>query len=228
MKILITSGGTTEKIDSVRSITNHSTGRLGKMIAETFLEKGFDVTLVTTPDALKPQQDEHLSVYQVTNVASLSQTLEPLVKTHDVLIHSMAVSDYTPVYMTDFDYVKQASDIDSLLTKSNTESKISSQSDYQVLFLKKTPKLISLVKKWNPEIKLIGFKLLVNVEKEKLLSVARESLIKNAATYILANDLSQINEDRHHAYLVGHDDLIELETKADIAKLICRKIIDND
>ena len=36
MKILITSGGTTEKIDAVRGITNHSTGYLGKEIAELF------------------------------------------------------------------------------------------------------------------------------------------------------------------------------------------------
>ena len=28
--------------------------------------------------------------------------MEPLVKEHDVLIHSMAISDYTPIYMTDF------------------------------------------------------------------------------------------------------------------------------
>ena len=40
MKILITSGGTTEKIDDVRGITNHSTGYLGKEIAELFLAKG--------------------------------------------------------------------------------------------------------------------------------------------------------------------------------------------
>ena len=47
MKILITSGGTTEKIDAVRGITNHSTGYLGKEIAELFLAKGHQVTLVT-------------------------------------------------------------------------------------------------------------------------------------------------------------------------------------
>ncbi|MBK8156162.1 MAG: hypothetical protein IPK55_09075 [Streptococcus sp.] len=39
MKILITSGGTTEKIDSVRGITNHATGTLGKYIAEAFFRK---------------------------------------------------------------------------------------------------------------------------------------------------------------------------------------------
>lgn len=51
MKILITSGGTTEAIDSVRGITNHSTGRLGKVIAETFLNQGHEVTLITTKQA---------------------------------------------------------------------------------------------------------------------------------------------------------------------------------
>ena len=50
MNILITSGGTSEKIDQVRSITNHSTGQLGKMIAERFLDAGFPVTLVTSPN----------------------------------------------------------------------------------------------------------------------------------------------------------------------------------
>ena len=55
MKILITSGGTTEKIDAVRGITNHSTGYLGKEIAELFLAKGHQVTLVTTKTAVKPE-----------------------------------------------------------------------------------------------------------------------------------------------------------------------------
>ncbi|MFV5772637.1 phosphopantothenate--cysteine ligase, partial [Pediococcus acidilactici] len=77
---------------------------------------------------------------------------EPLVKAHDVFIHSMAASDYTPVYMTDLDEVENAEHISDLLTQQNTESKISSKADYQVLFLKKTPKVISLVKTWNPDI----------------------------------------------------------------------------
>ena len=60
--------------------------------------------------------------------------MEPLVKEHDVLIHSMAVSDYTPVYMTDFAELEATEDIAQFLHKSNTESKISSASEYQVLF----------------------------------------------------------------------------------------------
>ena len=106
MKILITSGGTTEKIDSVRGITNHSTGHLGKKIAELFLAKGHQVTLVTTKAAVKPEPKENLKITEITNVESLLETMEPLVKEHDVLIHSMAVSDYTPVYMTNFEVAR--------------------------------------------------------------------------------------------------------------------------
>ena len=152
MKILITSGGTTEKIDSVRGITNHSTGHLGKKIAELFLAKGHQVTLVTTKAAVKPEPKENLKITEITNVESLLETMEPLVKEHDVLIHSMAVSDYTPVYMTSFNELENSEDYTEFLNKSNSESKISSASDYQVLFLKKTPKIISLIKQWNPNI----------------------------------------------------------------------------
>lgn len=228
MKILITSGGTTEKIDSVRGITNHATGTLGKYIAEAFLEKGYQVTLVTTKEAVKPKDHPLLTVQIITNVDSLLKTLEPLVKTHDVFIHSMAVSDYTPVYMTDLHEVEQAEHVSDLLKRQNTESKISSKEDYQVLFLKKTPKVISLVKTWNPDICLIGFKLLVDVSKDELFAVARESLQKNKARYILANDLTEIKGDKHHAYLLDAEHSYEANDKKEIANLIYERVVNYD
>lgn len=228
MKILITSGGTTEKIDSVRGITNHATGSLGKYIAEAFLEKGNRVTLVTTKEAVKLADHPLLTVHTITNVDSLLKTLEPLVKTHDVFIHSMAVSDYTPVYMTDLNEVEQAEHVSDLLNRQNTESKISSKEEYQMLFMKKTPKVISLVKSWNPDICLIGFKLLVNVSKEELFAVARESLQKNKARYILANDLTEIKEEQHHAYLLDESHVYEANTKKAIANLIFERVTNHD
>ena len=220
MNILITSGGTSEKIDRVRSITNHSTGRLGKIIAETFLDKGDQVTLVTTPKAVRPAAHPNLTIAQIENVAELLETLEPLVHTHDVLIHAMAVSDYTPVYMTGLEAVAASPDMTEFLNKTNSESKISSQDDVQVLFLKKTPKIISLVKKWNPAIRLIGFKLLVNVTKEELLKTARASLIKNQAEIIVANDLTEISNQEHKAYLVGKETVTQAQSKEEIAQLL--------
>jgi len=220
MNILITSGGTSEKIDRVRSITNHSTGRLGKIIAETFLDKGDQVTLVTTPKAIRPAAHHNLTIVQIENVAELLESLEPLVHTHDVLIHAMAVSDYTPVYMTGLEAVAASSDMTEFLNKTNSESKISSQDDSQVLFLKKTPKIISLVKKWNPDIRLIGFKLLVDVSKEELLETARTSLIKNQAEIIVANDLTDISNHVHKAYLVRNDTVTLAQSKEEIAQLL--------
>ena len=220
MNILITSGGTSEKIDCVRSITNHSTGRLGKIIAETFLDKGDQVTLVTTPKAIRPAAHHNLTIVQIENVAELLESLEPLVHTHDVLIHAMAVSDYTPVYMTGLEAVAASSDMTEFLNKTNSESKISSQDDVQVLFLKKTPKIISLAKKWNPGIRLIGFKLLVDVSKEELLKTARASLIKNQAEIIVANDLAEISNQEHRAYLVGKETVTQAQSKEEIAQLL--------
>ena len=220
MNILITSGGTSEKIDRVRSITNHSTGRLGKIIAETLLDKGDQVTLVTTPKAVRPAAHPNLTIVQIENVAELLESLKPLVHTHDVLIHAMAVSDYTPVYMTGLEAVAASPDMTEFLNKTNSESKISSQDDVQVLFLKKTPKIISLVKKWNPDIRLIGFKLLVNVTKEELLKTARASLIKNQAEIIVANDLTEISNQEHRAYLVGKETVTQAQSKEEIAQLL--------
>lgn len=221
---MITSGGTTQPIDRVRGITNHATGHLGKLLADTFLRAGHEVTLVTTRQAVKPDPQTGLTLITIATVDELLLTLEPLVKTHQACIHSMAVSDYTPVYMTDLAELEATSDLRQLLTKTNQESKISSQADHQVLFLKKTPKVISLIKEWNPDILLVGFKLLVAVQVAELLEVARASLIKNRADYILANDLTQIEADRHLGYLVSQDKVEEAGTKQAIADLIVERV----
>ena len=172
MKILVTSGGTSEAIDRVRSITNHSTGRLGKVITETLLKAGHQVCLITTQQA--------------------------------------------------------SQDLNEFLHKKNMESKISSKDEVQVLFLKKNPKIISLVKEWNPSIHLIGFKLLVDVTKEHLIQIARESLVKNQADLIVANDLTQINENQHLAYLVEEKAYQLSTSKQDIADLLTKRIQELD
>ena len=220
MHILITSGGTSEAIDRVRSITNHSTGSLGKIIAETALAKGHQVTLITTPTALKPHPHPQLKLLVINNVKDLLTQMQKEVPHHQVLIHAMAVSDYSPVYMTGLDEVEKAPDLHGFLQQKNQETKISSKEEYQVLFLKKNPKIISLVKEWNPDLQLIGFKLLVAVSSEELIQVARESLVKNHASMIVANDLTKIQDGHHQAYLVTDDQVLETSTKTEIADTI--------
>ena len=224
MKILVTSGGTSEAIDSVRSITNHSTGRLGKIITETLLAAGHEVCLITTRRALKPEAHPNLSIREIDNTNDLLVVMQELVKEYQVLIHSMAVSDYTPIYMTGLEEVQASSNLEEFLSKQNHQTKISSTDEVQVLFLKKTPKIISLVKEWNPAIHLIGFKLLVDVSEEYLIEIARQSLIKNQADLIIANDLTQISADQHRAIFVEKDNLQAVQTKKEIAKLLLEKI----
>lgn len=224
MKILVTSGGTSEAIDRVRSITNHSTGRLGLVITEALIKAGHEVCLITTSHAIKPASHPNLKIIEIKNTLDLLEEMRNLVKDYQVLIHSMAVSDYTPVYMTSIDEVQASQDLSKFLTKQNTESKISSKEDAQILFLKKNPKIISLVKEWNPQIHLIGFKLLVDVTKEHLIDVARESLNKNRADIIVANDLTQINSDQHLAYLVEKNIYQTAYSKQEIAELLLEKI----
>ena len=224
MKILVTSGGTSEAIDSVRSITNHSTGRLGKIITETLLATGHEVCLMTTKRALKPEEHPNLSIIKITNTKDLLLEMQERVQDYQVLIHSMAVSDYTPVYMTGFEEVQSSSNLEEFLSKQNHQAKISSTDDVQVLFLKKTPKIISLVKEWNPAIHLIGFKLLVDVSENHLIDTARNSLIKNQADLIIANDLTQITANQHRAIFVEKDYLQTVQTKEEIAELLLEKI----
>lgn len=224
MKILVTSGGTSEAIDSVRSITNHSTGRLGKIIAETLLAAGHEVCLMTTKRAVKPEAHPNLTIREINNTNDLLLEMQERVKDYQVLIHSMAVSDYTPVYMTGLEEVQASSNLEEFLSKQNHQAKISSTDEVQVLFLKKTPKIISLVKEWNPAIHLIGFKLLVDVTEDHLVDIARKSLIKNQADLIIANDLTQISAKQHRAIFVEKDYLQTVNTKEEIAKLLLEKI----
>ena len=224
MKILVTSGGTSEAIDSVRSITNHSTGRLGKIITKILLAAGHEVCLITTKRALKPEAHPNLSIREIDNTNDLLVVMQELVQDYQVLVHSMAVSDYTPVYMTGLEEVQASSNLEEFLSKQNHQAKISSTDEVQVLFLKKTPKIISLVKEWNPSIHLIGFKLLVDVTEERLIEIARQSLVKNQADLIIANDLAQISANQHHAIFVERKQLQTVQTKEEIANLLLEKI----
>ncbi len=101
MKILITAGGTTEKIDQVRAITNHSTGRLGQALAD-YLAANPDTTIdyVTTKQALKPKRHSNITIYTIESALDLFLQLEALTKKehYDAIIHSMAVSDFTPAF----------------------------------------------------------------------------------------------------------------------------------
>ncbi len=224
MKVLITSGGTTEPIDDVRGISNFATGKLGKLTAEQFLAAGHDVFLLAGSHALLPQSAPHLTIIKITDTQSLFDHLKTLIPQMNVVIHSMAVSDYRPRYMTDLsNFSETLTRADLLNFQAQNAKKISSKADFQLILLEKTPKVIQFIKVWNPNVILFGFKLLAGVSEKNLLETAKESLRKNNADFILANDLENITENLHQAYLVSKNNSISLENKQEIAEYLLKQ-----
>lgn len=101
MNVIVTAGGTEEKIDHVRKITNMGTGRLGSLTAEALAEYSEvkRIFYIYGPGAVTPQlsQPEKLTLLPVSNVAELDQEMTRLLtqESIDAAVHSMAVSDYT-------------------------------------------------------------------------------------------------------------------------------------
>jgi phosphopantothenate-cysteine ligase len=102
MEILITAGGTSEYIDSVRKITNSSTGRLSTFIYKSFLQKRnkeMHIHYVMSEDALLPEDIDNnvTTVYRIKDTKSLEECLKSIIKIKpfDIIVHCMAVSDFS-------------------------------------------------------------------------------------------------------------------------------------
>ncbi|MCX2742563.1 bifunctional phosphopantothenoylcysteine decarboxylase/phosphopantothenate--cysteine ligase CoaBC [Mangrovivirga sp. M17] len=94
-KVLITAGPTYEKIDPVRFIGNHSSGKMGYAIAEECANHGAEVQLVSGPVGLKLNNPK-ITVTQVTSALEMMEAADSLSESSDILIFSAAVSDYRP------------------------------------------------------------------------------------------------------------------------------------
>jgi phosphopantothenoylcysteine decarboxylase/phosphopantothenate--cysteine ligase len=94
-KVLVTAGPTFEAIDTVRGITNLSSGKMGYAIAEAAASLGAEVTLVSGPTALEPPASAHF-VY-VTSAAEMFNAVKAHVAGTDYYFGVAAVADYTPV-----------------------------------------------------------------------------------------------------------------------------------
>jgi phosphopantothenoylcysteine decarboxylase / phosphopantothenate---cysteine ligase len=94
-KVLVTAGPTFEAIDTVRGITNLSSGKMGYAVAEAAAMLGADVTLVSGPTALAAPAQVHF-VY-VTTAAEMLNAVKAHVADMDYFFSVAAVADYTPV-----------------------------------------------------------------------------------------------------------------------------------
>lgn len=193
MKVLITAGGTSEKIDNVRKITNSSSGLLGSIIANQLIKNCDNLEKIyylCPKNAKKPQFCNKIEEITIENVKSVYDNLKNILTSQkvDVIIHSMAISDYTVDYVSNSKILasnlhnKSQDDISSLLSSSalaiDNSKKISSNQEDLIIRLKPTPKIISMLKSWSPNSILIGFKLLSNVSEIELKNVAYNLLAK--------------------------------------------------
>lgn len=226
--ILITAGGTSERIDDVRVISNFSSGRLGLAVAQAFLEsETADVAKIyylcdkNTP-VPTDKKVEHVRVSGAQGLLDALKRLLSLEKI-DAVVHAMAVSDYTVKQITTLEAIKAGTEDEQ--SRKLAEGKISSEIEDLVVVLKKTPKVIGEIKKLQQDTVLVGFKLLANVDKGLLIDTGYKLLKKNNCDMVLANDLTEITEDQHIGYLISQDGEYEKQTtKGDIADAIVRNV----
>ena len=205
-KILITAGGTKEKIDPVRFITNSSSGKMGLALAKSAKSMGADVTLVSTFKA----EGGFKNI-----VTETAQEMEKAVKENlqeqDCVIMAAAVSDYR--------------------VKNYSEQKIkkSAQSGNLILELIENPDILKEISAMNVKAKIVGF----CAESENLIENAKQKIQKKGCDFLIANDISRkdigFNSDENEVYILDKRleiTKIEKASKEIIAHKILEKIFE--
>lgn len=203
-KIVITAGGTKEKIDSVRYISNFSSGKMGIALADEAYNQGAEVVLISTVNSKKPYKIENIS-----SALEMKETVEKEFKDADCLIMAAAVADY------------RAKEIAKNKMKKSSADEIS-------IDLVKNPdilKEICLIKRKNQVV--VGF----CAESENILEYAKEKIQKKSCDFLVANDISRsdigFSSDYNEVYIIDKNlnvEKIEKAQKNQIAKKILDKI----
>ena len=206
-KVLITAGPTQEKIDPVRYITNHSTGKMGYALAENAMRRGAEVTLVTGPTAIEPPM--FVNVVPVTSAEDMAGEVIARAPEQDVIIKAAAVADYRPVNPSD----------EKIKKKDSEESSIALERTQDIL------KYLGSHKRADQFI--CGF----SMETENMLENSRAKLAKKNVDMIVANNLkvkgAGFGTDTNVVTIITADDCKELNimSKADVANAILDEIL---
>ncbi|XJZ28447.1 bifunctional phosphopantothenoylcysteine decarboxylase/phosphopantothenate--cysteine ligase CoaBC [Bacillota bacterium Lsc_1132] len=162
-KVVITAGPTREKIDPVRFISNHSTGKMGYAIAEAARDAGAEVVLISGPVQLQPPAGVRL--LKVETAEEMYRAVLSLYDSADVVIKTAAVADYRP---------KRAAD-----------HKLKKQPGERVIELERTKDILYELGQRKEKQLLIGFA----AETEHVAEYARKKLQAKNADMIVANNV---------------------------------------
>lgn len=190
MRILVTAGATREPIDSIRYISNFSSGRTGAMLTQYLADKGHEVTHLSGVGSAEPNVSnkmDKMSSRTFESYSSLESLLisELSLRSYDLIIHAAAVGDFS-------------------LTKPFL-GKLESNQSLQ-LDLKPNPKLIlklrSMIPAQFPQPVIVGFKLTCTQDPQE----RQEAILKLSMTpdvdFVVHNDYSEIQDRDHHPFYI--------------------------
>ena len=205
-RVLVTAGPTYEKIDPVRYIGNHSSGKMGYAIAETLAQQGAEVLLVSGPTGLSVS---HPNIRRV-NVVSANEMFDEclqLFPSCDIAVMCAAVADFTPEQPSN-EKIKQKSDLN--------------------LSLKKTRDIAATLGAMKGERILAGFAL----ETDNELSNAHEKMKAKNFDFIVLNSMNDagagFDTDTNRITIIdrdGAETAFELKSKKEVAKDIISHIL---
>lgn len=164
-KVIITAGPTREKIDPIRFITNHSTGKMGYALAAEAVKMGAKVILVSGPVALAPPAGAEL--VQVESAEEMYHAVMDVFDEADVIIKTAAVADYRP--------------------KNVYNEKLKKKEGAQFLELERTKDILFELGQQKTHQLLVGFA----AETNNLEEYAKGKLTRKNADMIVANDVKQ-------------------------------------
>lgn len=205
-KVLVTAGPTQEKLDPVRFITNHSTGKMGYAIAENCMRRGAEVTLVSGPVSIAAPP--FVKVIPVVSAADMAEAVKACFASQDIIIKTAAVADYRPAHPA--------------------EEKIKKKDTVSSLELERTEDILAYLGASKKEGQfLCGF----SMETENMLENSRAKLTKKNVDMIVANNLkvsgAGFGTDTNVVTLITGKGCKELErmSKADVAEAIVTEIL---
>ncbi len=196
-KILIIGGGSSEEIDDVRVITNKSTGKMAKHLAETAFCMGAKVELWM--GNATEEVGEWIKQESFSSTDDLNKKIKKLGK-YDIILVPAALSDFIPTKI---------------------KGKMSSQKIPEIK-LKKAKKSIESIREKHNGL-LCAFKLESGLKDNELLEKG-EKLLKNS-DFVIANHSEVLGNEKTKLAIITKKEKIWVEdTKANASKIILEKI----